>query len=96
MEQTQQAPTARRKHAGAYTQIHHEGKQYWLNASEYRVYSLLMSGGRWATFDLSTELSIPDPRSVVRYLRKMGIRVGDVWVKEQGQHFKRYFIHSAL
>lgn len=84
-----------RKSTGAYTRILHSGRELWLNSSEYRVYSLLKEGGCFATFDIANRLNIPDPRSVIRYLRKMGIDVVDVWVHENKMRFKRYFIHGG-
>lgn len=89
------APGAQGKHAGAYELIHHKGKVFCLNRNEYRLYLLLMEGGMYATFDIAERLGIPDPRSTVRYLRKMGICVSDVWVQENRMRFKRYFIHGG-
>ena len=37
----------------------------------------------------------PDPRSTIRYIRKMGIDVADVWVHENKMRFKRYYIHGG-
>lgn len=96
MVHPQNAPSAQGKHAGAYRQIHHEGTEYLLTISEYRVYSQLMQGGQLATFELSTQQNTPDPRSAIRYLRRMGIGIADVWCKEQGVRFKRYFIHRGI
>lgn len=96
MAVNQEAPGTQGKCAGAYHQIHHEGSKYLLNRSEYRVYSLLMEGGKFATFEISDRLHIPDPRSVIRYLRKMGVAVSDMWCKgEFGVKFKRYFIRKG-
>ena len=39
--------------------------------------------------------NIPDPRSTIRYIRKMGIDVADVWVHENKMRFKRYYIHGG-
>lgn len=95
MVQKQQAPGALGKHAGAFTQIHHEGKDYFLSRSEYRVYSLLMEGGKPSTFDISDRLHISDPRSAIRCLRNKGIHIADMWCfREYGVRFKRYFIHN--
>lgn len=61
---------------------------------------MLVCGGMWSTFEIAERLSIPDPRSTIRYLRNMGIDVSDVWVREKVRDsilkFKRYFIHGAL
>ena len=93
----------RKKHAhgtqgtytGAYTQISHKGNDFFLNRTEYRVYRLLTQGGQYATFDIAQRLNIPDPRSTIRYLRKMGISVSDYWVIENKMRFKRYFIRGG-
>ncbi len=92
MEQKQHAPGAQSKHTGAYARIFHKGKEFFLNHTENSVFNLLTAGGRLATFDIADRLNIPDPRSTIRYLRKMGIDVGDVWVRENRMRFKRYFI----
>lgn len=94
MEQKQHTPGAQGKHTGAYTRVLHKGKEFFLNNTEFSVFNLLTAGGRLATFDIADRLNIPDPRSTIRYLRKMGISVGDIWVRENRMRFKRYFIHG--
>ena len=83
MNQKQHAPGAQGKHAGAFYN------------NEFRVFSLLVCGGQWATFDIAERLNIPDPRSTIRYIRKMGNDVADVWVHENKMRFKRYYIHGG-
>ena len=82
MNQKQHAPGAQGKHAGAFYQVLYKGREFYLNNNEFRVFSLLVCGGQWATFDIAERLNIPDPRSTIRYIRKMGIDVADVWVHE--------------
>lgn len=94
MTQKQHAPAARIRRTGAYREIMHKGRKFFLNTGEYRLYSLLMEGQRLATFDIARRLNIPDPRSTVRYLRRMGIGVSDCWCHENGLRFKRYFIRK--
>lgn len=100
MYQKQHAPGVRGRRAGALYQVLHKGKEFFLTHNEFRLYSLLMCGGRLATFDIAEQLNIPDPRSTIRYLRNMGIDVSDVWVREKVRDsilkFKRYFIHGAI
>lgn len=96
MEEKQHTPGVRSRRAGVYTPVIYKGNQFYLNSTEFRVFSLLMQGGKFATFDISNSLNIPDPRSVIRYLRKMGIGVADLWCRgEYGVKFKRYFIHQS-
>lgn len=80
--------------SNVYLEITHQGRNFFLNTGEYRVFSLLMEGQRLATFDIAQRLNIPDPRSTIRYLRKMGICISDYWCHENGLRFKRYFIHG--
>lgn len=97
MDTKQIAPGAQGKRTGTYTRILHKGKEYFLNRSQFRLYSLLLEGGKYATFDIADRLDIPDPRSVIRYLRKMGIYVADIWCRgDYGTRFKRYFIRKEV
>ena len=101
MNEKQHAPGVRGRRAGAFYEVFHKGNIYHLRNSEFRVFSLLVCGGMWSTFEIAERLSIPDPRSVIRYIRKMGIVISDVWVHERVrdgdtlQRFKRYFIHGG-
>lgn len=95
MDTKQTAPGAQGKRTGTYTQVLHKGKEFFLNPNEYRVFSLLLTGAKLATFDIAERLNIPDPRSTVRYLRKMGIHVSDIWVQENRMRFKRYFLKGG-
>lgn len=93
-------PGVQGRRAGAFYEVFHKGNIYHLRNSEFRVFSLLVCGGMWSTFEIAERLSIPDPRSTIRYLRNMGIDVSDVWVREKVRDsilkFKRYFIHGAV
>jgi hypothetical protein len=100
MNEKQHAPGVQGRRAGAFYEVFHKGNIYHLRNSEFRVFSLLVCGGMWSTFEIAERLSIPDPRSTIRYLRNMGIDVSDVWVREKVRDsilkFKRYFIHGAV
>lgn len=95
MDTIKKAPGAQGKHSGPYYQVWYKGKEFFLKSNEYRVFSLLLTGDKLATFDIAQRLNIPDPRSTIRYLRKMGINVADIWVRENRMNFKRYFIHGG-
>ena len=58
-----------------------------------RVFNLLSDGIPRTVADISADLRLSDPRSVIRDLRNKGVAVSDFWVKsEYGSRFKRYFI----
>lgn len=99
MNQKQYAPGVQVQRAGAFHQVLHKGRTFYLKNNEFKLFSMLLNGGRWATFDIAERLNIPDPRSTIRYLRNMGIDVSDVWVREKVrdsiQKFKRYFIRGG-
>lgn len=61
MNQKQHAPGAQGKHAGAFYQVLYKGREFYLNNNEFRVFSLLVCGGQWATFDIAERLNIPRP-----------------------------------
>lgn len=92
--QTARPRHARYVHGGIYSD-QPQRYDFFLNRTEYRVYRLLTQGGQYATFDIAQRLNIPDPRSTIRYLRKMGISVSDYWVIENKMRFKRYFIRGG-
>ena len=57
------------------------------------VFNLLSDGVPRTVADISADLRLSDPRSVIRDLRHKGVVVSDFWVKsEYGSRFKRYFI----
>ena len=93
MKQKRQAPGVQGRRAGAFHQVHYKGKTFCLKNNEFRLFSMLLNGGRWATFDIAERLNIPDPRSTIRYVRAMGIDISDAWTHENHMRFKRYFIH---
>lgn len=94
MNQKQQAPGVRGRRAGAKFRIDYKGNTFQLKKQEYIVFSVLISGGQWATYNVAESLNIPDPRSVIRYLRKKGLNVRDLWVRERGMRFKRYWLEK--
>lgn len=91
MYKSQNAPD-RSTSTGARFKIDYKGNTYLLKKQEYIVFSVLISGGQWATYNVAESLNIPDPRSVIRYLRKKGLNVRDRWVRERGMRFKRYWL----
>lgn len=91
MNEKRNAPVPNRS-AGAKFSVEYKGNTYLLKKQEYVVFSVLISGGQWATYNVAESLSIPDPRSVIRYLRKKGLNVRDRWVRERGMRFKRYWL----
>lgn len=96
MDTKQIAPGAQGKHTGAYTRIRHKNREYFLNRHQFRIYSLLSNGGQYSTLDISDKLGIGDPRSSIRYLRRMGIHIADFWcVGNYGIRFKRYFLKGS-
>lgn len=94
MAQKQHAPGVQGRRAGAKIKIQYKGNTYQLKKQEYIVFSVLISGGQWATYNVAESLNIPDPRSVIRYLRKKGLNVRDRWVRERGMRFKRYWLEK--
>lgn len=94
MNQKQHAPGVQGRRAGAKIKIQYKGNTYQLKKQEYIVFSVLISGGQWATYNVAESLNIPDPRSVIRYLRKKGLNVRDRWVRERGMRFKRYWLEK--
>lgn len=91
MNEKRNAPGPNRS-AGAKFSVEYKGNTYLLKKQEYVVFSVLISGGQWATYNVAESLNIPDPRSVIRYLRKKGLNVRDRWVRERGMRFKRYWL----
>lgn len=59
------------------------------------IYRLLTSSDKWTVIDLAIKGKIGDPRSVIRNLRKQGIKVNDEWVQGKNSSFKRYWIDTA-
>ena len=64
-----------------------------MNEKQAKVYRLLSSGSRYSVIDIALKLHIGDPRSIIRDLRKMGIKVSDMWmISSEGGRYKRYWI----
>ena len=58
-----------------------------------RVYGLLTDGYRHSVLNISRRLGIADPRSIIRYLRKAGVKVCDMWEQSPGgSRYKTYWI----
>ena len=69
-------------------------KIFSLPRQERRIFNLLADGKPRSVADISKDLGMSDPRSVIRCLRKRGYHISDMWVKSKyGNKFKRYFIH---
>ena len=70
-----------------------KNRQISLAFHQRRVFNLLSDGIPRTIADISADLRLSDPRSVIRDLRHKGVVVSDFWVKsEYGSRFKRYFI----
>lgn len=70
-----------------------KNSQISLAFHQRRVFNLLSDGVPRTVADISADLRLSDPRSVIRDLRLKGVAVSDFWVKsEYGSRFKRYFI----
>ena len=70
-----------------------KNSQISLAFHQRRVFNLLSDGVPRTVADISADLRLSDPRSVIRDLRHKGVAVSDFWVKsEYGSRFKRYFI----
>lgn len=70
-----------------------KNSQISLAFHQRRVFNLLSDGIPRTIADISADLRLSDPRSVIRDLRHKGVVVSDFWVKsERGSRFKRYFI----
>ena len=70
-----------------------KNSQISLAFHQRRVFNLLSDGVPRTVADISADLRLSDPRSVIRDLRHKGVVVSDFWVKsEYGSRFKRYFI----
>lgn len=64
------------------------------NEQQQRLITLLSNGGKYSVIAIANALHIGDPRSVIRNLRKSGVKVSDEWVttKDGRGKYKRYFI----
>lgn len=71
-------------------------KIFSLPRQERRIFNLLAYGKPRSVADISKDLGMSDPRSVIRCLRKRGYHISDMWVKSKyGNRFKRYFIRKT-
>lgn len=72
-----------------------EDKDSLLNSTDLRVLHLL-SSGHYSVVDITKTLSIPDPRSNIRYLRKAGYNISDYWQKTRFSRYKVYFYYDWI
>ena len=72
-----------------------EDKDSLLNSTDLRVLHLL-SSGHYSVVDITKTLSIPDPRSNIRYLRKAGYNISDYWQKSRFSRYKVYFYYDWI
>lgn len=73
-----------------------KNSQISLAFHQRRVFNLLSDGIPRTIADISADLRLSDPRSVIRDLRHKGVVVSDFWVKSKyGSRYKRYFIEPS-
>ena len=97
MTTKQHAPGTPMEHAGAQIMRHDKDSRFHLTYHQRRVFNLLSDGIPRSVADISTELRLSDPRSVIRDLRRTGVPVSDYWTyAEYGRRFKRYFIRKEV
>lgn len=98
MNQKQQAPGTRCEYVGAINSIYRTRKDSKsLPYHQQRVYDLLSSGDMFSVADISIQLRLSDPRSIIRNLRRSGVPVADVWHNSvHGGRYKRYFIRKDV
>lgn len=96
MADKRQAPGTRNECAGA-NDLKAKNTQISLGYHQRRVFNMLRKGGQYSVADISTNLQLSDPRSLIRTLRHKHIPIGDIWCKgTHGGRYKRYFIHDVL
>lgn len=67
---------------------------FFVHPIRQRIYELFLSGQRFTVVDLSNLLSIPDPRSHIRFIRNAGVPVASYWEKSIFSKYKVYFLHT--
>lgn len=72
-----------------------KGKNNNFSHNEQSILGILRTGGAYSAKELGRRTSDRDPRSTIRYLRKRGIPVMDVWVSSGGPRYKHYFLGSS-
>ena len=55
----------------------------------------LLLKGKYTVNEIIHITGVQDPRSHIRYIRRAGYMVSDMWVKENGSRIKRYWINEA-
>lgn len=72
-----------------------QGKDNDFSRNEQSILGILRTGGAYSAKELGKRTFDRDPRSTIRYLRKRGIPVEDVWVTSDGPRYKHYFLGSG-
>jgi hypothetical protein len=65
------------------------------NPIRQKIYDLFLSGGQYSVVEISQALSIPDPRSHIRFIRNAGVPISDYWVRSRYIQYKVYFLHDG-
>ena len=73
-----------------------KNSQISLAFHQRRVFNLLSDGIPRTVADISADLRLSDPRSVIRDLRNKGVNISDFWCDSaHGSRYKRYFIEPS-
>ena len=73
-----------------------KNSQISLAFHQRRVFNLLSDGIPRTIADISADLRLSDPRSVIRDLRNKGVNISDFWCDSaHGSRYKRYFIEPS-
>lgn len=68
-----------------------------LEGEQRKIYDLLAGGAKLSVADISTVTRYCDPRSIIRNMRKKGVKISDEW--RQGfkgiKRHKVYFLHEV-
>ena len=79
--------------AAPHTRQDKDKKIIFDNPIRTKIFNLFLTGKHYSVTDLSKLLSIPDPRSHIRYIRDAGYPVSDYWIKTKFSKYKVYFLH---
>ena len=52
----------------------------------------LLLKGKYSVNEIIQLTGVQDPRSHIRYIRRTGLTVSDMWVYEKGVRYKKYWI----
>lgn len=75
-----------------FPELYKDTKISFQNRTTQRIYELFLSGEKLTVVTLSKRLSIPDPRSHIRYIRNAGVNISDYWERGEFYRYKVYFI----